>query len=255
MDACGNDEIVREQQALYASRNPTRRWLHCSRRDWIASALEEIVQENTGAALEVGPGSGVYLPRLSALFQTVVAADIERPYLDHLGPLVQRYGNVRLIEDDITRSRLASESFDLVLCTEVLEHIRDSPAALRGINRLLKPQGILVVTTPQRFSVLEMAMKVAYLPGVINVVGRIYREPVLDSGHINLMTAATMRAQLADAGFFIEREHRSGLYVPLVAEFGGEGGLRLQKALERRIEGTAMKWALWTQSYVARKVA
>jgi len=32
-------ELVELQETLYTSSNPTRRWLHCIRRDWIYDAL------------------------------------------------------------------------------------------------------------------------------------------------------------------------------------------------------------------------
>lgn len=48
---------------------------------------------------------------------------------------------------------LADSSFDVVLLTEVLEHLRDYPAqAVLEARRLLRPGGILVLTTPNAAS-------------------------------------------------------------------------------------------------------
>jgi 2-polyprenyl-3-methyl-5-hydroxy-6-metoxy-1,4-benzoquinol methylase len=52
-----------------------------------------------------------------------------------------------VIDDDITRTRL-TEQFDFVTCISVLEHILDHAAAVRGMFRLLKPGGHLVLTFP-----------------------------------------------------------------------------------------------------------
>ncbi len=49
---------------------------------------------------------------------------------------------------DITRIPIADGSFDVVLCTEVFEHIPDPIAALRELARLLKPGGALILTVP-----------------------------------------------------------------------------------------------------------
>ena len=54
-----------------------------------------------GRALEVGPGSGVYLPTLAAAATEVVAVDIEDAYLDRLRPLEREYSDLRLVHDDI----------------------------------------------------------------------------------------------------------------------------------------------------------
>ena len=43
---------------------------------------------------------------------------------------------------------LPSESFDLVLCTEVLEHSKYPESILTEIHRVLKPDGKLMLTTP-----------------------------------------------------------------------------------------------------------
>jgi SAM-dependent methyltransferase len=44
-------------------------------------------------------------------------------------------------------------SFDLVVCAEVIEHLLHDPMAmLRGIHRILKPDGALVLTTPNLIS-------------------------------------------------------------------------------------------------------
>jgi ubiquinone/menaquinone biosynthesis C-methylase UbiE len=245
-------ELVALQETLYRSANPTRRWLHCSRRDWIIAALRRHASPG-GQALEVGPGCGVYLPVLASLFGRVVAADIEEAYLRHAARLRQTLPNLELVRDDVCASSLPAQSFDLVLCTEVIEHIPQSEAVLRGIRRLLKPGGVLVLSTPQRYSPLELAAKVAFLPGVIQLVRQVYREPVLETGHINLMTAHALRRQLHGAGFGIVEQHRSGLYLPLVAEFGGEPGLRFLQWLAGRL-GVASS-LLWTQYYVARSAA
>jgi len=189
---------------------------------------------------------------LAGLSGQVVAADIEAAYLQHAARLCPTLANLELVRDDICATALPERSFDLVLCTEVVEHIPDSAAALRGMRRLLRPGAVLVLSTPQRYSPLELAAKIAFLPGVIQLVRRIYREPVLETGHINLMTARTVQRQLRDAGFEIVEQHRSGLYLPLLAEFGGERGLKLAQWLEARLRDGFGRNLLWTQYYVAR---
>lgn len=43
---------------------------------------------------------------------------------------------------------VADTSYDTVLCSEVLEHLADPAAALREINRVLKPGGKLILSVP-----------------------------------------------------------------------------------------------------------
>ena len=244
-------ELLALQETLYTSSNPTRRYLHCTRRDWIMAALLRCAVPAHARALEVGPGSGVYLPTLGKLFDEVYATDIEVAYLQHAAPLRQGHRNLHLLIDDITASTLAAESFDLILCTEVVEHIANSSLALAGMRRLLKPGGVLILSTPQRYSPLELIAKIAFLPGIIDIVRRIYREPILKTGHINLMTAREVERQLIDAGFQISERYKSGMYLPFLAEFCGALGLQLEQWIERNLCGKSCDGLLWTQYYIA----
>jgi SAM-dependent methyltransferase len=246
-------ELLRLQETLYESRNPTRRWLHRTRRDWIIAAIQRYLPAGEKKALEIGPGSGVYLPILASLFDRVTATDIEDAYLDHAQRLTDSYPNLTLFTDDITHSKLADASFDLILCSEVIEHVPDPDAALKEIHRLLKPRGILILSTPQRHSTLELVAKVAFMPGVVNLVRLIYREAVLEMGHISVMTEKQIRLRLKASGFYVIEQFKSGLYLPLIAEFAGKTGLELESWLESKLRPwPILSSLLWTQYFVAR---
>lgn len=198
----------------------------------------------------------MYLPALTEAYDSVTASDIEAAYLEHIRiDEMSSRGNLQLVIDDITRTALPEAGFDLILCTEVIEHIPDARPALRAMHALLRPGGFLVLSTPQKYCPLEVASKVAFLPVVIDIVRSIYREPIIETGHINLMTAREAMEQVSAAGFEIEERFKSGLYLPLVAEFLGQRGLRFERWLEGRLRGGPFDWALWTQYYVCRKPA
>jgi hypothetical protein len=121
-------ELVALQETLHCSSNPTRRWLYCTRRDWIIDALSRSREPARMRALEVGPGSDVYLQEL----------------------------------------------------------------------------------------------------------------------------AGTVRRQFSGAGFVVEEQHQSGMYLPLLAKFGGARALRLEQKLERQLRGKPGGALLGTQYYSAR---
>jgi 2-polyprenyl-3-methyl-5-hydroxy-6-metoxy-1,4-benzoquinol methylase len=241
-------------ETLYNSRNPTRRWLHCTRRDWITAKVAEYASGRPRRALEVGFGAGAYLPALCESFREVVASDLDQAHLDHARAISAKYPNLRLATDDITASELPEHSFDLVLCSEVIEHINDTTRVLSGVRRLLAPGGILILSTPQRYSLIEMACKVAFMPGVISVVRRIYGEPVFEAGHINLMTSNRVKSALEHQGFNVLERNKSGMYLPFLAEFAGDSALRMEQWLEQKLRNGPLSWMLWTQYYVARRV-
>ena len=246
--------LVELQRTLYSSRNRTRNWLHQSRRQRVELAVRRLAKERRSAdALEVGPGSGTYLPLLCELFEHVTASDIEAEYLDHLASVAVERTNLDLVIDDIAHSTLEPSSFDLVVCSEVIEHTTAPAQVAAGLRRVLRPGGTLVLTTPQARSTLELAAKVAFRPGVIDLVRLVYREPILPTGHISLLTARQVEELLTGNGFRVLERQTWGLYLPLVSELGGQAGLSLERWLERRISGGRLDGLLWTQSWIAER--
>jgi SAM-dependent methyltransferase len=248
-----DSELLQLLDTLYCSKNPTRRWLHCTRRDWIVATLGRYAKQGRRKALEVGFGLGVYLPALTEMYDEVVAIDVDEDLLERGRSLAAKYPNLHLAGDDITHSALSDNSFDIILCTEVVEHIADSAKAIAEMHRILRPHGVLVLSTPQRRSPLEVLAKIAFKPGIVNLVRMLYGEPVYETGHINLMSENQVGAQLRMAGFTIRERHKSGAYLPLIAEFLGERGLRIEQWLEPRMRGGIFDGLLWTQYYVAEK--
>lgn len=60
---------------------------------------------------------------------------------------------IRLVEHDINRGLpFDDESFDVVISLAVLEHLDDPGRTLSEILRVLRPQGVLLLTTPTVFS-------------------------------------------------------------------------------------------------------
>ena len=108
--------------------------------------------------LDMGCGSGRHLGEV-ARFKNVfaVGSDLcledlcqarERlRYHEELGETGQ--GPWALMVSDITRLPYADHTFDVVICSEVLEHIPDHRRAVSELVRILKPGGDLVVSVPR----------------------------------------------------------------------------------------------------------
>jgi 2-polyprenyl-3-methyl-5-hydroxy-6-metoxy-1,4-benzoquinol methylase len=203
--------------------------------------------------MEVGPGSGVYLPGLCSRFEHVTALDIEAAHIDAVRPIAASFPNLNLIVDDLTQHQW-SELFDLVLCSEVIEHVPEPEPFVAGLARALRPGGILVLSTPQPWSLMELTCRIGLSKPVIGLVRAIYKEPVLPTGHISVMSRHKLRS-LLDANR-LETLHFEtiGLYVPVMAEFTGEWGKRMAQRLEGRISHSALSFLVWTQIHIARRI-
>lgn len=96
--------------------------------------------------LDAGCGSGILLGALEERGYQVCGLDIARRSLEQ----IDRPGR-HLIEADLTRcDPPESESFDAFLLLDVLEHLDDEKVVLRTLGRLLKPDGLAVVSVPAR---------------------------------------------------------------------------------------------------------
>lgn len=57
------------------------------------------------------------------------------------------YGRIDFVSD-ILSIPVPDKSYDVILCTEVIEHIPDPISAIKEISRILKPGGTLLITAP-----------------------------------------------------------------------------------------------------------
>jgi SAM-dependent methyltransferase len=96
-------------------------------------------------ALDIGCGDGRLTAELDAL--KLFAADVSPLALDRAAG---RLGaDAQLVElDPDAPLPLEDSQFDLVLCAETLEHVRDVQLLLSEMRRVLRPGGTLAITTP-----------------------------------------------------------------------------------------------------------
>lgn len=92
-------------------------------------------------ALELGAGSGALAERLQAAGLRVTAADLRNDF--ELGTEF-----VQLDFNDPNFDRILSPEFDLITAVEVIEHLENPTAFLRSLGRLLKSDGVAILTTP-----------------------------------------------------------------------------------------------------------
>ena len=108
--------------------------------------------------LEVGCGSGRYTRDLARAHARVTATEYTPSQLAQarrtVGELAPR---VEFRIEDAQALSLPDASFDKVLMSEVVEHVPDPEQAIAEATRVLRPGGMLVASTPSRFSPLNLA--------------------------------------------------------------------------------------------------
>jgi ubiquinone/menaquinone biosynthesis C-methylase UbiE len=152
---------------------------------WLAS-LEPAQQ-----ALDLGCGDGAVSTAIPAAKLTL--ADVSAAALERARGRMQ-YADSAELEPDAPLP-FADGAFDLVVCTETLEHVRDIQLFLSEVRRVLQPGGRVAITTPAHRSVIGAP------------------DPL--SPHLRFFTKRSLRGLLDRMGFDVRvlNRRRGGLFL------------------------------------------
>lgn len=139
-----NDVFAREHdiEKYYDSSSFLIRWIERCRLNLIQNLT---AAERNDRILEVGCGGGHVLRLFPDAELTGVDVSGEMIRKSHRNLLGYR---ARLLKGELRELDLPDESFDRIICTEVLEHVVDPVEILQQIRRLVRPDGRAVITFP-----------------------------------------------------------------------------------------------------------
>lgn len=166
-------------------------------------ALRLVGRERPAPArvLDVGTGSGALAARLDAAGYDVVAADLETSDYAARPPVVAW---------DLDSAEVPAEllgAFDVACAIEVLEHVENPLQALRNLFHVLRPDGLLVASTP---NVGHPRSRIKFLlRGAPAFFGP---EEYLATGHRTMLPDWLLRRHLEAAGFEDVRLSYAGAY-------------------------------------------
>lgn len=100
---------------------------------------------NPGALLEIGSGTGDFL--LEARQRGFVVSGLEYS-LDAVCTANGRLGEECVQRGEVASADLPDNQFDVVFCSDVIEHVRDPITFVSRLQRSLKPQGLIYIATP-----------------------------------------------------------------------------------------------------------
>jgi len=96
-----------------------------------------------------GRGHGVAAIQQALKPKLLVSLDTEQTYLDVAQSPLHKYKNIRFICTD-NLSSFKDNSFDLIFCMHVIEHIIKPELLLRDFYRILRKGGVLIIATPDK---------------------------------------------------------------------------------------------------------
>jgi 2-polyprenyl-3-methyl-5-hydroxy-6-metoxy-1,4-benzoquinol methylase len=148
-----------------------------------------------GRVLDVGCSGGYLAERLVAAGATVTGIELDPVAAERARGVCER-----VLVGDVERIELPfePESFDAVVCADLIEHLRDPAAFLARVRPLLRPGGRLALTTP---NVANWTIRLQLLFGRWRYTER----GILDRTHTHLFTRRTLIECLEGSGFEVQR--------------------------------------------------
>ncbi len=140
------------------------------------------------SALDYGCGNGDLVRRMVAMGVRARGTDF-----DAMALAACRRAGLDVVEIDACRD-LPAQSLDLLTCMNVIEHVPDPDATLTWFRQVLRPQGSLLIETPNADAWLARAL------------GSDWRG-LETPRHLNVFTLAGLRELLHRNGFDVVRSH------------------------------------------------
>ncbi len=184
--------------------------------------------------LDAGCGDGRYLAALARAERPsqVVATDISDRILQVAREAAASAGiDVETARANLEALPFADESFDVVLCTQVIEHLLDPSRGLAEIARVLAPGGTAIVTTDHGRNVVTKALNLPRTAAVRVLGLRGRRVPLVWPERTFLVDELVALVR----GSGLEVEHQETFRFTLLPPLRWKPAVRAVNRLDRRL--------------------
>ena len=163
-----------------------------------AAVLARMVEPGQ-RVLELGTGPGTVTRILHAKGCKVTGVEMDPETLATCAPCCERTVQANL-EDPQWAAPLAGESFDAIICADVLEHLRDPRPLLNQLHGFLKPGGSVLMSLPNA----------SHLTVVASLLGGRFpyqKNGLLDHTHLKFYGREDLDALLRECGLLWQHWH------------------------------------------------
>jgi len=152
--------------------------------DWLFESAKPYLK---GKVLEIGCGIGNMTKLLIREKIDLTASDNNENYIQDIKTV---YDGLNAFCFDISKGALENkaDSFDTILCFNVLEHIEDDITALKNINKFLRSEGKLILFVPAN-------------PWLFNSLDK-------EVNHYRRYSKSSLIKKVRDAGFIIKEQRK-----------------------------------------------
>lgn len=125
---------------------------HQTRLKWTLKLVETALAKNERhpRILDVGCGEGHLTAALQRDFPTAQMAALDCS-LAAIRTATARYPGIQFAVADACVPPYPPQTFDIVICNNLWEHVPDPLTLLSGLSRVIRPDGHLIISTPGRY--------------------------------------------------------------------------------------------------------
>lgn len=203
--------------------------VHLARLKWIWETIQRHhPQDRTVRILDIGCGTGnITIPLGTIPDSQVLGIDIHNPTLD----IARQHNSLPNVEFRYLQLEACNISnFDILVMTEVLEHIAPYHDILAHLGRNMRPDALLLLTIPNGRGPFEISQIPVYLLRCLGLdawvsrvkqwVGKV--EPYsqnYDTPHVNFFTRSKITRELHHHGLEIREIHNAFIFLPIIETY------------------------------------
>jgi len=171
---------------------------------FIFNSIEKYLQSNTKRplrTLDAGCGDGVQLQGIIQIPELEIWGIDYNPVRTVRAQ--ERFPTVNIVWGDLLRTPFKNGIFDVVLCSQVIEHIPQDDLLLQEFAKVIKPEGFLILGAPNEGCFMA------------RLRNYIFERRILKStDHINFYKEMAIRRKIEAAGFIIQEVMRENWFFP-----------------------------------------
>ena len=131
----------------------------------ILAILQDFLNQNLLSSLcllDVGSSTGIIDNFLADHSLKVTGIDIDKEAIEYAQQTFQKH-NLDFMVDDLMNLSFPDNTFDVIVCTQIYEHVPDARTMMKEIFRVLKPGGICYFAAGNRLAVMEPHYRLFFL--------------------------------------------------------------------------------------------
>ena len=138
-------DLKKHNELYFGPKHSPRRIIHSSRFNHVLKLIGDVKNKKI---LDAGCGEGYFLSVINSNKKIGVELSEKR-----ISQALKLYPDLKIKIADVTHLPFEDNIFDVIVCSEVLEHVSGYEQAVKEFKRCIKPDGYVVLSFPNEFAV------------------------------------------------------------------------------------------------------